>query len=342
MTNANIPSLRIGILGCANIARQFTAAVAPGKWGSIEAVASRNAETAAAFAAACGIARHHGSYEALLADPGIDTIYIPLPNTMHAEWAIKAARHGKHVLCEKPLATSRADAVAMFAAARAAGVMLLEAYPYWFQPQTRDMLNLLHGGAIGEVRLMQASFGFALQNPAGNIRMNPHLGGGALLDAGSYPLSLIRLVMGCAPARVTAHARPAATGVDIGMMATLEYRDGRYAQMSCAMDVANHRRATIMGTQGTVETEYINHPSVEVPSQLRIRRGVANTIPFQEIHSTPGSGFAYCVEAFARVVAQRDLGAIERAAAASIDIAATLEAIAAAARSALPSEVAVG
>jgi predicted dehydrogenase len=333
--------MRIGILGCANIARQFTAAVAPGKWGRIEAVASRNVETAAAFAAACGIARHHGSYEALLADSGVDTIYIPLPNTMHAEWAIKAARHGKHVLCEKPLATSRADAVAMFAAAREAGVMLLEAYPYWFQPQTRDMLNLLHDGAIGEVRLMQASFGFALQNPEGNIRMNPHLGGGALLDAGSYPLSLIRLVMGCAPARVTAHARSGATGVDIGMMATLEYRDGRYAQMSCAMDVANHRRATIMGTQGTIETEYINHPSVEVPSQLRIRRGVANTIPFEEIHSAPGSGFAYCVEAFARLIAQRDFGAIERAAAASVDIAATLEAIAAAARSALPSKVPV-
>ena len=335
----NIPPMRIGILGCASIARQFTAAVAPGKWGRIEAVGSRNADTAAAFAAACGIARHHGSYEALLADPGVDTIYIPLPNTMHAEWAIKAARHGKHVLCEKPLATSRADAVAMFAAAREAGVMLLEAYPYWFQPQTRDMLNLLHDGAIGEVRLMQASFGFALQNPAGNIRMNPQLGGGALLDAGSYPLSLIRLVMGCAPARVTAHARAAATGVDIGMMATLEYRDGRYAQMSCAMDVANHRRATIMGTQGTIETEYINHPSVEVPSQLRIRRGVANTIPFEEIHSAPGSGFAYCVKAFARVAATRDFEAIERAAKASLDIAVTLEAIAQSARSVRPIDV---
>ncbi len=339
MTNPKVPPLRIGILGCANIARQFAAAVAPGGWGRIEAVASRNADTAAAFAAACGIARHHGSYEALLADPAIDTIYIPLPNTMHAEWAIKAARHGKHLLCEKPLATSLADAVAMFAAAREAGVMLLEAYPYWFQPQTRDMLNLLNGGAIGEVRLMQAAFGFALQNPEGNIRMNPHLGGGALLDAGSYPLSLIRLVMGCAPARVTAHARPAPTGVDIGMMATLEYRDGRYAQMSCAMDVANHRRATIMGTQGTIETEYINHPSVEVPSQMRIRHGVANTIPFEEIHSAPGSGFAYCVEAFARIVAARDFDAIERAAKASLDIAATLEAIAQGARSGRPIDV---
>ena len=123
------------------------------------------------------------------------------------------------------------------------------------------------------------------------------------------------------------------------MMATLEYRDGRYAQMSCAMDVANHRRATIMGTQGTIETEYINHPSVEVPSQLRIRRGVANTIPFEEIHSAPGSGFAYCVKAFARVAATRDFEAIERAAKASLDIAVTLEAIAQSARSVRPIDV---
>jgi predicted dehydrogenase len=189
---------------------------------------------------------------------------------------------------------------------------------------------------------MQACFGFALQNPQGNIRMNPALGGGALLDAGSYPLSLIRMVMGTAPARVTALARWDASGVDIGMLATLEYADGRSVQMSCAMDVANHRRATIMGTQGTIETEYVNHPSAEVPSQLRIRRGVANTIPFEEIRSSYGSGFAYCVEAFARVVAARDFAAIERAAAASLDIAATLEAIAQSARSRQPVEVAIG
>ena len=328
--------LRIGILGCANIARQFCAAVKPGRFADIVAVASRSPANAAAFAAEYGIARHHGSYEALLADRSVDAIYIPLPNNLHAQWAIAAARAGKHVLCEKPLALDRAEAEAMFATTRANGVMLLEAFPYYFQPQTRDMVALLQGGAIGAVRTVQASFGFTVQNPATNIRMRPDLGGGALLDAGSYPLSLIRLAMGCAPAQVQAHAQWANTGVDISVMATLFYADGRSAQLSCAMNTANHRRAIIMGTQGTIEAEYINHPSAQVPSSLRIRRGIANTSAFEEIHSAIGNGFAFCAEAFAKVVREGDVAAIERAAQASIDNAATLDALARSARSGKP------
>ena len=191
-------ALRIGILGCANIARQFARDVAPSPAVRIVAVASRNADTAAAFAAAHGIARHYGSYEALLADGEVDAIYLPLPNSLHAEWAIKAAQARKHVLCEKPLALGLDQARSMFDTAQAHGVMLLEAYPYYFQPQTAAMLALLREGAIGAVRSVQASFGFNLSAPQGNIRMQPELGGGALLDAGSYVLSLIRLVMGSA------------------------------------------------------------------------------------------------------------------------------------------------
>ncbi len=324
--------LSIGILGCANIARQFTAAVRPSPAVRIEAVASRNRETAAAFAASLNIPRHHGSYEALLADDSIEVIYLPLPNSLHAEWAIKALEAGKHVLCEKPLALTLAEAEAMFAAARTSSRMLLEAFPYYFQPQTRDMLALLHGGAIGEVRAMQASFGFALRNADGNIRMNPELGGGALLDAGSYALSLIRLVMGEAPERVTAHASWADTGVDLSFTATLHFEGGRRAQLSCAMDVANHRRGVIMGTQGTIETEYLNHTSADVPSQLRIRRGTANTIAFEDVQSAMGNGFYFAAEAFARVIAEKDVAAVARAAAASLDNAATLEALARSAR----------
>ena len=286
--NTNRPPthpLRIGILGCANIAKQFARDVAPSPAVRIVAVASRNADTAAAFAAAHGIGRHHGSYEALLADAQVDIVYIPLPNSLHAEWAIKAAAAGKHVLCEKPLALGLDEARSMFDAAQHHGVMLLEAYPYYFQPQTGAMLALLHGGAIGAVRSVQASFGFMLANAQGNIRMSPELGGGALLDAGSYALSIIRLAMGCAPQRVHADASWADSGVDISMMGTLHYADGRRAQLACAMDAANHRGATIVGTQGTIETEYLNHTSSQagghvwgyLPSQLRVRRGTANT-----------------------------------------------------------------
>jgi hypothetical protein len=128
--------------------------------------------------------------------------------------------------------------------------------------------------------------------------------------------------------------------VDISMMATLHYADGRRAQLSCAMDAANHRRATIVGAQGTIETEYLNHtsdtlgghPLGYLPSELRVRRGTANSVPFEIIRSGVGSGFRFAAEAFAKVVADRDFAAIERAAAASLDNAATLDAIARSAR----------
>lgn len=339
-TASQATPLRIGILGCANIARQFARDVAPSPAVRVVAVASRNADTAAAFAMAHGIERHHGSYLALLADADVDAIYLPLPNSLHAEWAIKAAEHGKHVLCEKPLALGREQAQSMLDAANAHRVMLLEAYPYYFQPQTAAMLALLRDGAIGTVRSVQACFGFTVGNPLVNIRMRPELGGGALLDAGSYPLSLIRLVMGCAPQRVHADATWADSGVDISTMATLHYADGRRAQLSCAMDGANHRRATIVGSHGTIETEYLNHTSAPgqthphgyQPSQLRVRRGSANTIAFDEVRSAAGSGFRFAAEAFAAKVAAQDFAAIARAGAASLDIAATLEAIAASAQ----------
>jgi predicted dehydrogenase len=328
--------LRIGVLGCANIARQFSRDVAASPAVHVVAVASRNEETAAAFAAAQGIGRHHGSYEALLADAEVDAIYLPLPNSLHAEWAIAAAAHGKHVLCEKPLALNEAEARSMFDAARRHGVMLLEAYPYYFQPQTGRLVALLQQGAIGQVRSVQSCFGFTLANAQTNIRSKPELGGGALLDAGCYALSIIRLAMGCAPQRVVAAASWADSGVDISMMATLHYADGRRAQLSCAMDAANHRHATIVGSGGTIETEYLNHTSEQagghawgyLPSPLRLRRGMANSIPFETIDAGAGSGFRFAAEAFARVIAAGDHAAIDRAAQASLDNAATLDALA--------------
>jgi len=336
----SVPAIRIGILGGANIAKQFIRDVAASDRVDVVAVASRTPERAAAFAAAHGVGRAHGSYEALLDDREINVVYIPLPNSMHAEWAIKAAEHGKHVLCEKPLALDAAEAKSMFDAARRHGVMLLEAYPYYFQPQTGALVELLSGGAIGAVKSIQACFGFTLANAKDNIRMKPELGGGALLDAGSYALSIIRLAMQSAPARVTADATWADSGVDISMMATLHYADGRRAQLSCAMDTAYHRRAMIVGSQGAIETEYLNHTSAQeggdefgyLPSELRVRRGVANSIPFETMHGGVGSGFRFAAEAFAKVIGEGDFAAIDRAARASLDNAATLEAIARSAR----------
>lgn len=333
--------LRLGILGCAKIANGFVRDVLVSPQVEIVAVASRELGKAQAFALQYGLKRAWGSYEAMLADPDVDAVYIPLPNTMHAPWAMAAARAGKHVLCEKPLTLSRASAQAMYDTACQRGVILLESFPYYFQPQTGDMLALLQSGAIGDVRSVQANFGFTLASDAtNNIRFSRDLGGGALLDAGSYPLSLIRLVMGEAPVRVLAQSSWAGSGVDISTTATLEYADGRRAQMMGAMDVANVRRAIISGSAGTLETEYLNHtanaagdnPYGYLPSQMRVRRGIANTLAFEEVQSPAGSGFRFAAEAFARLIREQDHAAAARAAQASVDNAATLEALAQSAR----------
>ena len=152
--------------------------------------------------------------------------------------------------------------------------------------------------------------------------------------------NLNRLVMGCAPESVLTSVSWAESGVDISAMATLFFADGRRAQLSCAMDTANHRRATIVGSGGTIETEYLNHtaqvagdnPYGYLPSQMRIRRGSANTVAFEEISDAAGSGFRFAAEAFCKVIAERDFAAVERAAQASLDIAATMEALASSAR----------
>ncbi len=345
---ATTAPLRIGILGCANIARQFVRDVAASPLVKVVAVASRDAARAQAFAAEFGIGRAHAGYEALLADPEVDAIYNPLPNSLHAEWTVACARAGKHVLCETPLATTLADAEGMFAAAREHGVMLLEGYPWWFQPQTGALVDLLQDGAIGRVRAVQVSFGFALHDPAGrNIRSLPELGGGALMDVGCYCMSLVRLVTGAAPRRVSAQSRAAATGVDIATWATMEFDDGAVAQLHCAMDMALHRQALIVGSAGFVSTEFLNHTAAAggghpwgyQPSRMWVRRGPGNG-PVRPLQSPTGSGFRFAAEAFAGVVARRDFAAVERAAQASLDIAATLDAIGASARSGTAVELA--
>jgi predicted dehydrogenase len=328
--------LTLGVLGAANIARQFIRDVAGCPSVRVAAVASRSAENARKFASENNVPRSHGSYEALLSDPDIEAIYLPLPNSLHAEWAIEAAAAGKHILCEKPLALGRAEAQAMFDAARRHGVILVESYPYWFQPHFVALRALIDSGVIGEVRSVNASFGFTVGNPATNIRLKPELGGGALLDAGSYPISLISAVMGCAPARVMASATMTASGVDMSTMALMEYADGRRAQMSCAMDGAGHRYAAVVGAQGTLYTEYLNHTAEVgsgnaygyIPNATFIRKGIPATIPFERVVSPVGSGFRFAAETFAQLVrGTQPSSAAEEMARTSMDIASTLEAI---------------
>lgn len=324
--------LQIGILGAANIARAFTSGVAPSKAVTVAAVASRDAAKAESFAGECGIPRFHGSYEALLADPAIDAIYNPLPNSLHAEWSIRAMEAGKHVLCEKPLATSAADARAMFAAAKRLGRHLVEAYPYRAQPQTLKLRELLAAGVIGKVQLIRSSFGITFTDP-NNIRLRPDVGGGALLDTGSYAVSLALLAAGERPERVSATARWSEAGVDLSTVATLEFLGGALAQISCSFATAFHRHALIAGDAGTIETTYLNHPPVGGPPILTVRRGTLNTVEPDIVEVAPGNGFLAEAEAFERLLRHGPEHWTGTTPAESIDIALTLDAILESARS---------
>ncbi|MBI1244737.1 MAG: gfo/Idh/MocA family oxidoreductase [Alphaproteobacteria bacterium] len=330
--------LRIGVLGAANIARMFIAGAAPSKKIVVAAVASRDKAKAEAFARETGIARALGSYEALLADPEIDAIYNPLPNTLHAEWSIRAVEAGKHVLCEKPLATTAADARAMFSAARKADRHLVEAYPYRAQAQTRKLAELVSSGAIGRLHLVRSSFGVYFDDRS-NIRLRPDVGGGALLDAGSYAVSLVQLVAGRRPARVSASAQLFETGVDRTTVATLEFDDGLLAQVSCSFATAYHRHALIAGETGVIECTYLNHPPMGGPPTVEIRRGVKVSDPVEVIEVPGGNGFLGEADSFADLVAGGPKHWTGATPAESVDIAMTLEAILAAIKSGKPQSV---
>jgi len=331
--------VRYGILGAANIARSFCRGLAGSALARAEVVASRDGAKAKAFAAEMGVPRHLASYEALLADPDIEAIYIPLPNDMHCEWAIRCVEAGKHVLCEKPLAMGADEARRMYDAARQAGVHLVEAYPYMSQRQTLLVRALLRKGAIGQVQLITTAFGFALVAPDGtplrdpaNIRLLPERGGGGLLDAGTYSMSMARIIAGERPARVFATGRYTTSGVDQTVVAIVEFPSGAVAQVSSSMSTALHRHAVVVGSTGVIETSYSNHAPPDAKLTVRVKRGVAGTVPFETEAVEGGDGFRLEAESFARMVrdgAQAWDGCSE---AESIDTALALAAIARSAR----------
>jgi xylose dehydrogenase (NAD/NADP) len=349
MSNSNdasaaVAPLRIGVLGAANIARSFISGVKPSSRVVVAAIASRDAAKAEKFARDTGVARHHGSYEALLADSDIEAIYNPLPNSLHAQWSIRACEAGKHVLCEKPLCGTVAEARAMFAAARQHGVHLVEGYPYRAQPQTIRLLEIIAAGTIGNLQLIQSSFGFRLA--AGpNIRIDAALAGGALMDAGTYPVSLVRMVAKERPTRVQAVAHWA-SGVDRALAATIEFESGLLAQISCSFSTSVHRQALIVGDVGVIQTPYLNHPPLDRPAEFLVKRGVAWDAQYERVQAPAVNGFLAEAESFAALV-RRPVAAAQGSQSfdpcwhgaspqESIDIVMTLEAILKSARSGKP------
>ena len=199
------------------------------------------------------------SYDDLLWSDRIDAVYLPLPNSMHEQWAIRAAERGKHVFCEKPLATSAAAAQRMVDAAAGSGVLLMEAMVFRYHPQTLRLRRLLDAGAIGDLRHVDVRMGAPLG--PGNIRWQPELGGGALMDIGCYVITVARWAAGAEPTRVTAvWQEDRAGGVDRHLGLLLEFPDGVVATLFGAFDTASMRGAHLAGSGGTLHIEQPTHP----------------------------------------------------------------------------------
>jgi predicted dehydrogenase len=244
--------VRWGILSTANIGVK----VIPGLQGAgrceVVALGSRDGRRGREWAARFGIPRVHESYEALLADPEVDAVYLPLPNHLHAEWTIAAARAGKHVLCEKPLAMTAAEAETMVEACADAGIVLMEAFMYRHHPTWVAVRELIASGRIGELRAIQSWFSYYNDDPA-NIRNIREFGGGALYDIGCYCINLSRMLFGEEPARVEgAVTRDPSSGVDILSSGVLSFSEGRVATFTCSTRLESDQRVHIYGTTGRI------------------------------------------------------------------------------------------
>ncbi len=257
-------TVRWGILGAATIAgNQFIPAVRAAGGGELVALASRDAERGEAFARQHAIPRVYRGYAELLAAPQVDAVYIALPNNLHALWTEAAARAGKHVLCEKPLAGHAAAAREAAAACEAAGIVAMEAFVFRCHPQTLRLQAWLRDGAIGTVRTAHAAFHFLLpaDRRPDNIRMRADLEGGALLDVGCYPVSWIRLVFGTEPAAASARAVwDRSSGVDTQLVGMLHFDAGRAATLSCGFDAPAGLEARVLGSAGEIVVTQPYHP----------------------------------------------------------------------------------
>jgi len=251
--------VRWGILSTGRIAGVFARGLKESKTGTLVAVGSRSAVSADKFGNEFAVpaGHRHASYEALLADPGVEAVYIAPPHTFHAEWAIKTAEAGKHVLCEKPLTINHAQAMAVVEAARRHNVLLMEAFMYRSHPQTAHLVRLIRDGLIGEVRSIQAAFSFQSGfNPEQRL-WNPALGGGGILDVGCYPVSISRLIAGAAmrrdfvdPVKVTGTARLSPNGVDEVAIGCLEFPGGIVAEVATGVGVNMENVVRVYGTKG--------------------------------------------------------------------------------------------
>ena len=242
-----------GVLGYARIAReQVIPAIQKSSQSELRAIASQTAQRLADCRVEHPGVKVYGTYDELLADPEVQAVFIPLPNSLHKEWTIKAAERGKHVLCEKPLALDAAECREMIAACAAHRVKLMEAFMYRYTDRVRKVEEILRSGALGEIRLIRSAFHFPLRRDP-DIRLVQELGGGSLYDVGSYTVNFLGLVTGSAPISVKAEA-VTKNGVDLGFSAVLRYPGGVLAMLSSGFQAhARYNFGEVMGTAGLLE-----------------------------------------------------------------------------------------
>lgn len=268
---SELSPLRIGILGAARIAPM--ALIRPARQvpeAAVVAVAARDRSRAQAFATKHGIPKVPDSYDALLADPEIDAIYNPLPNSLHCEWTIRALQAGKHVLCEKPIASNAAEAGRMAAAARDTGRVLMEAFHWRYHPLASRIRAIIDAGEIGAVRHVEAHLCIPLLRP-GDIRFRHDLAGGATMDVGCYTINIVRFLAGAEPEVVHAAARLSSPGVDRYMEADFRFADGRTGRMTCSLLSAVLLRvsARVRGDSG--EIAVLNPLAPQIYHRLTVR-----------------------------------------------------------------------
>jgi xylose dehydrogenase (NAD/NADP) len=261
--------LRWGLLSTARINRHLIPAIRAAERAELVAVASRDRSRAEAYAAEWGIPRAHGCYEALLDDLQVDAVYISLPNSLHAEWTVRAAEAGKHVLCEKPLAVSVHECDEIIAAAQSAGVVAVEAVMYLYHPLLHRARSLVQEGAVGQVTLVHGALAITLERPD-DIRWKPELGGGSLWDVGSYPVSFIRWIAG-EPQEVFGWQSLSESGVDQTFAGLLRYEDDVLGVFDCGFRELFRSQAEVCGTEGTLTIERPHTICAE--SRILLHRG---------------------------------------------------------------------
>jgi D-xylose 1-dehydrogenase (NADP+, D-xylono-1,5-lactone-forming) len=272
---------RWGIISTANIGRKaMIPALQASPMAEVTAVASRDARRAQQFARELYIPKAYGSYQALLDDPEIDVVYIPLPNHLHKPWSIKAAEAKKHILCEKPLALNPQECDEMIAAAEANKVLLMESFMYRHHPRIKAAARTAHAGELGPLKTIESAFTIRLENQD-DIRYQPKMGGGALMDVGCYCINLSRLIAGQEPKVVQARAMWSDSGVDEQMSGLLDFGDGLLAHFDCGFNQSRRQRAIIAGTDSFMVLRDVFVPGVEATQIHIVKDDETQVVPFE-------------------------------------------------------------